>query len=297
MAKTKLELCSNTVGQASLTELAELAGQIGYGTISINSRLYRAARDGGLDDRDLRARVADAGVKIRYLDGLSTVFPGMPTEEHELARFRNFAGRDFTFAFQETLDTYLAIGEALGVRSINTCHLGGRPGTPREAMAEGLSKAAARAATHGFDLFLEFLPDTGMGNIATAAWLREQVGAPNVGIMLDTRHLARSGGGPADVLPHVQHVRAVQISDLSWKTRDDLNRLMPGDGDLPLAEIVGPVMAAFPDLPMGIEVIHSDLLQLPAAEVAEQAFAGLRALIANIEGFSRENDDGYSRSQ
>jgi sugar phosphate isomerase/epimerase len=271
------------IPHASLVELIAVAAASGFTSITVNPDIYQAARESGLTDRELRARMTDAGVRPGYMDGLGGVLPGVPREEHELAPYRAFVGRDITKTFSRTLDEYLRMGDGLGVRAVNTVHMAGRPDTPRDAMAEALGKTAARARTHGFELYLEFIPGTGMPDIGTAAWLLEQAGEPNIGIMFDTRHLARSGGVPADVPAYVRHIRAVQVSDLKWATRDDLNRMMPGDGDLPLAQMIRPVIAALPGLPIGIEVLNTAFNDRPPADLAREGAEAMHRLLATCE--------------
>jgi sugar phosphate isomerase/epimerase len=283
-----IELCSGTVPHAGLLEIIEIAAQSGFASISLNPQFYEGARTAGASDQDLRARLADAGVRVNYLDGLCSVMPGVPREEHELAHLANFVGRDVRGVFAPTLDDYFRAGEALESRTFNVTHFSGNPDTPRDAMATALSKAAARAQTHGFRFLLEFIPGNGivpangMSDLPAALWLIEQVGAPNVGIMLDSRHLARSGAHPEDIQPHLRHVGAMQISDLRWATRDDVNRLMPGEGELPLAELIRMTLAVHPDMPVGVEVLDSRLTELPAEAVAERAARSIRQILASL---------------
>lgn len=57
-------------------------------------------------------------------------------------------------------------------------------------------------------------------------------------------------------------------------------RKIPGEGVLPLAEMIAPVLAAHPDLPVGLEVISDVLDARPTAEAAQALFESLRPVMA-----------------
>ena len=150
-------------------------------------------------------------------------------------------------------------------------------------MAEAVAGVSRRAAAHGLTIVFEFLPGTAVPDINTAARLVDMVGEPNMKIMFDTRHLARSGGGVGDVLRHAGLIGATQFSDLKSAERDAENRLLPYDGDLPLKDMLDAVRKAKPEVPIGIEVFSTILFKLSAAEAAEQAGRTLKKLLKATE--------------
>jgi sugar phosphate isomerase/epimerase len=105
---------------------------------------------------------------------------------------------------------------------------------------------------------------------------------PNGGILVDALHLARSGGQPddlADVPPAL--LPYLQLADAPTDAPDDLyeeavhGRLLPGDGQLPLAAL----LAAVPGVPVSLELRSRALRDAyepqRRAEVVLAAFAGL----------------------
>lgn len=100
------------------------------------------------------------------------------------------------------------------------------------------------AAPFGIRVDIEFMVWRVVATIRQAADLVAAAGRPNGGVLVDSLHLARSGGVPADILTiDPPLVRAVQICDGPAKSpvghaaiiaeaRGD--RLPPGDGGLPL---------------------------------------------------------------
>jgi sugar phosphate isomerase/epimerase len=253
-----------TVRQASLPELIEVAGSSGFGAVTTTPWLYTAA---GVADRELRRLLHEHGVRVTYIDGLITALPGAPPQrgaatEHECYR----------------------IAAALGASAINVVHIDGSP-TPISELAAALGPVCERAAARGLRIVVEFLPGTGIPDFPTALELVRTVGADNLGIVLDSWHLARSGG-TVDLLDPAAAalVGALQLAD---RTRaQDLQpyvpmsgRLLPGDGEVPLQSLLSRVLAARPDLPVGIEVISDEMRALPASEAATVAAASLRSLL------------------
>jgi sugar phosphate isomerase/epimerase len=136
------------------------------------------------------------------------------------------------------------------------------------------------------------------------------VGESDGGIIIDPLHLQRGGGTPADVrsldpkliaycqlcdaplaaprnlprprgLPRGQSVEG--ITDLALEAR--AVRLLPGDGELPLAEIISAVPAG---VPLSVETPNLALLEalgaLEFARRARQAVARLLAVAAPAGG-------------
>jgi sugar phosphate isomerase/epimerase len=255
-ALSELELCCMTVRQASLPELIGLAAANGFTSTTTTTRLYERA---GVTDAELRTRLDDAGVRIGYIDGLSSPLPGTPDGASE--------------------QTCFDMADALGTSAVNVVHFRGPP-VPFAEMADAVGPLAERAADRGIRLLLEFLPGTGIPDFPTACALARSAGPDRVGVMLDTWHLARSGGGPELLTADAAAlVGGLQISDRrrSQDAEPELTmggRYLPGQGELPLVEIVGPVLAAHPALPIGIEVINDELRAmspLAAASVAGDA--------------------------
>ncbi len=271
----ELELCCGTVRQASLVELISAAAATGFGAITANPTLHAEA---GLPAAELRARLSDAGVRVSNIDGFGSGLPGIPTGA-AIDPYRSFHGRDVSRTFTTPEDAFYRSAEALGADSINIVHFGADPATPRDAIAEALTAICGRAASHGLRIVAEFIPGTGIHDIAAAAALIEMTGAPNLGIMFDTRHLTRSGGGVADVARYASLIGAIQLSDLKLAAVDDPNRLLPGEGELPLAEMLALILKAHPELPVGVEVFNDELPRMTPLDAARASADSLRPIV------------------
>jgi sugar phosphate isomerase/epimerase len=109
------------------------------------------------------------------------------------------------------------------------------------------------------ELCLEFTPSKRVATFADAVEMVRRVDRPNMRIVLDTMHFARSGSKLSDLTaadPAV--IGYVQLCDAARSNQRDTyaeeaihDRLAPGAGELPLCEIFA---AAPRDLIVGLEI-------------------------------------------
>jgi sugar phosphate isomerase/epimerase len=145
-----------------------------------------------------------------------------------------------------------------------------------------------RAAQYDLHVCLEFAIYTGVRTLAHAADVVARSKQSNASVLIDALHFSRSGGVPA----HVKQVdpallRYAQICDAgpdmpgptetpALVREARTGRLLPGEGVLPLAELVG---ALPPTVPLAIEAPCRATAELPAAERAKRAYRALTALL------------------
>ena len=273
-----LVLCAGTIPLASFRERVEAAAEAGFSAISLFLVDYHKARGEGLSDANLRALLADNGLALAELDALLDWIPGT-----ELGRSANEAGAEM---FQYGEDDFYAAADALGARSINAVAVTDPP-VPRDLLAEAFGKLCERAAAHGLLVHLEFLPWTEISDVGSALDVVERAGHPAGGVMLDTWHHFRSGAD-AHRLREIpaERIFAVQLSDAPGQAEDDLveetlrRRLLPGEGDIDLVEVVDTLDQIGATAPLGVEVFSDELLLLSPREAAQRAGNALRAIIA-----------------
>src|SRR6267142_704861 len=152
---------------------------------------------------------------------------------------------------------------------------------------ERFGELCDRAAVYGLQVGLEFAIYTGVRTLAHAAQMVARSKRANASVLIDALHFSRSGGLPA----HVASVdpslfRYAQICDAGPDTPGPTDtpalireartgRLLPGEGVLPLAELVG----ALPDdVPLAIEAPCRATADLPALERAKRAYQALARL-------------------
>jgi len=162
---------------------------------------------------------------------------------------------------------------------------------PEEARTlERFGELCDRAAQYDLRVGLEFAVYTGVRTLADAARMVARSKRANASVIVDALHFSRSGGLPA----HIGQVdpalfRYAQICDASADMpgpTDTPNlireartgRLLPGEGVLPLAELV----AALPEgVPLAIEAPSRVSADLPALERAKRAYRALSTLVTS----------------
>jgi sugar phosphate isomerase/epimerase len=117
----------------------------------------------------------------------------------------------------------------------------------RERSIANLAGLCADAAAYGMAVTLEFMPYSAVRTVADAAAVLASAGAPNLDVLVDALHLARSGGTPADLqLLEPHQIGVLQLCDAPADApppellRDESvnRRRHPGDGDLPLVALL-----------------------------------------------------------
>ena len=139
------------------------------------------------------------------------------------------------------------------------------------------------AAPFGIALALEFMRWSPVPTIEDAMAFLTSAGRPNAAICLDALHLSRSGGTPAS-LPRLPAGSFVQLCDalaempppeaMLAEARSD--RRYPGEGELPLDELLDALPA---DMPISIEVPRTIHASRSVAERAGMAGEALRAYL------------------
>jgi sugar phosphate isomerase/epimerase len=145
------------------------------------------------------------------------------------------------------------------------------------------------AAARGMSTTVEFAPSLTLKTLDAALDAVRQVGRPDFGLLIDTMHLIRAGNTAADLAAvDPSLIRHVQLSDNTIRQRgavyreDTIDRMVPGEGELPLGEI----LAAVPHgVPVGLEVpmLSRALAGESTEDSARRCVQGARALLATLD--------------
>jgi len=269
-----LVLCAGTVPRSGLRERVAAAAEAGFAAISLFPHEVQAAREAGLSDADLRALLRDHDVAIAELDPLLSWLPTGAADAGVAEE-----GQRFLAAGE---DTFYAIADALGARSINAALADPRP-VALDAVADAFGALCERAAAHDLLVTLEFLPWTSIRDAATAAAIVERAGCANGGVMLDAWHWFRSGA-PLASIPAAR-VFGVQLCDAPAQAEADLieetlhRRLAPGEGDADLAGLLRHLAAGGCAAPIGVEVFSDAVAAQPVRETARQMARAARRIL------------------
>lgn len=246
-----------------------LAADLGCGHIAIalsgnplNPHGYEpfSLRDDAALRRRMTAALSDRGVAISLGEGF-TVRPG--TDIRDSAA---------------DLDTMAE----LGVRRINTASLDPDQGRSLDQFTTLAEMAAAR----GMETTVEFAPSLTTRDLDTALAAVRHVGRPDFRLCVDTMHLVRAGHTADDlaaVAPAL--IGHIQLSDHKLTQQgptyrdDSVDRMAPGDGELPLRDILAVLP---PGVPIGLEVpmLTRALAGESTEERARRCVQGARELVA-----------------
>ena len=119
-------------------------------------------------------------------------------------------------------------------------------GVDDDRFAERFGELCDLAAPHGIGCSVEFMRFMSVRDLAQALTVLDAVDRPNAGILVDNLHLARTGGTVTDVaaiepnrLPYVQLCDAPAIAPDDLYTEAVDERLLLGEGGLPILDLVG----------------------------------------------------------
>jgi sugar phosphate isomerase/epimerase len=273
-----LELCSGTILQApGLAAKVDAAHRAGFGAISIWYQDYAGARADGMSDRAIRQLLADHGLVVNETEVLARWVPtdGVATVDASGVREQlSMKERDL-----------LSMTAAVGARSVTAVELLGAS-VDLDAASEAFAGLCDRAAEFGVDVNLEFMPFSGIPDLAAALRVVTGAGRPNGGLVIDAWHVFRSNTPLAtlDAVPP-ERVHVVQLSDAPAAAPADIRtetgtaRLLPGKGDIDLVGIVRRLDALGVDVPFGVEVFSRELMSRDPADVAVLAMESLRRVL------------------
>ncbi len=273
-----LVFCSGTLLKGSLQEMVEAAVAGGYQAITLWPKDVQRAHADGLSDADLRGLLSDNGLVVADLDPLlnwsDQVLPKPGEAQIELS----------------PEDEFYAIAEALGARSLNLAQGFGAT-LDLDRAAEDLAGVCDRAREHGLLVTVEFLPWSGIRDAATAHDLVQRTGRENATIMVDTWHWYRAGADLDQLraLPGAV-IGSTQLNDAPASGWDDLPsesmqaRLNPGEGVIPIADVIRVLDEIGSQAPIGVEIFHTRHDSMTPAEVGRSTALATRRVLAVARG-------------
>jgi sugar phosphate isomerase/epimerase len=274
-------LCSGTLRTGiTFRERLVAAQDGGFSGLSLWGRDYQVARDEGLIDRDIRLLLADHGLSVAELDPAWWWLPGAADIHippgHDGERIFSFGEREL-----------FAVADAVGARSLNAVDVFGGAWSLDEA-AGAFAGLCDRAAEHGLQVHLEFLPWSRIPDLATAWQVVREADRPNGGLMLDAWHYFRSASDgallrsiPGPSILGVQLCDAPAAAEANPLHATLHERLLPGEGELALPALLADLRATGTTAPLGVEVFSDALHALPPEEAGRLAGQSLRAVLGD----------------
>jgi sugar phosphate isomerase/epimerase len=263
--RRELSLASRNLPEATPAEMVSAAAAAGFDACGlwVQPELWDTAAV-----RLVRQRLADTGIRVLDVEVLA-LGPDVP---------------------DATLDRILEIGAELGAQYALAIAMEPDPA----CTADRFARLCERAAAAGMRACLEFMRFTSVRTLEDALAVVRAAGHPAGAVLVDMLHLIRSGGSPDDLsgidpalLPYTQLCDAPAAppdEELGTLVDEALNgRVLPGDGGLPVAEILAHLPA---DCSLSCEILSSELrdrLRAPVTRAKAVADA-TREFLARSEG-------------
>jgi len=154
-----------------------------------------------------------------------------------------------------------------------------------ERVQVSLTQVAQEAGQRNLRAALEFQADSSFGNnLQTAAALVADVASPHVGLCLDTFHFHIGPSKTEDLAyltaDNLFHVQLCDLADTPRELARDSHRILPGDGDIPLAPLIDHLRRIQYAGCISIETLNPHLWQVPALQLADAGMAALRRLLS-----------------
>lgn len=267
--KGRLGLNGATLPRADL--LTGIRSAAGAGFAYYEPRLPElVGSEGQTPATDVRSVLAEAGVDWLPLNGLEDVFAGSADRLAEEAR------RIFALAAPFGVKTVIVVPGSVP-RAVD-----------RSEAVRVLERLKGMAEVYGISLFYEFI---GFNHHAfplleEARSLTAEAGLP---LVLDTFHLAVSQTSRSSIEGlEASEIGLVHLSDAYVKGDDvtrmgDADRVLPGEGQLPLAEILAAILTTGYVGPISVEVFHPKYGELVPGEVARDAYERATSLLSQVE--------------
>jgi 4-hydroxyphenylpyruvate dioxygenase len=147
-----------------------------------------------------------------------------------------------------------------------------------------LAQLAETASARGRRIALEFQANSALGNnLHTAAALVADVASPHLGLCLDAFHYFTGPSQPEDLgyltRENLFHVQLCDLADRPRELYADSDRILPGDGEIPLVPILERLREIQYDGAVSIEVMNPQLWRIPPRSFGEIAVTALRKLL------------------
>jgi sugar phosphate isomerase/epimerase len=153
-----------------------------------------------------------------------------------------------------------------------------------ERVQVSLAQLAQECGTWGVRAAVEFQASSAFGNnLQTLAAMVGELGHSHVGICFDAFHYycgPSKGEDLGYLTPHnLFHVQLCDLADVPREFASDSNRILPGDGDIPLSPVIDHLKQIGYAGTVSIELMNPQLWQVPPRQFGEIAMTALRKIL------------------
>lgn len=252
----------------------------GYEAMSLFPFDVRRFREAGLDYATMRARLADAGLRVEVIDPFTRWLPGREAPASWSAAERAFTDFDEDAVFEMAVE--------LRARCINVVEPFGVAVDVEEGAA-CLARVCDRARPLGLVVLLEAMPFSGIPDLGRAWAIVQAADRPNAALTFDVWHYLRAGADPALLSTIPGHrIGTVQIADGAADPGADLladlyRRRLPGDGALPLRPLLESLHRMDALTHVGVEIFGPALTSLAPPEIGHRSRRALELALRGLE--------------
>ncbi len=248
------------ISAEQLKTIVDASADAGFKGVSLWAFHHLAVVGSGARSEDVRAWHVDRGLSVPIVESL------IGWETGDLAAIEQQCGPTFEVA------SYYGAKTVAGVVMASEIEF--------DAAARGLAKLAEMADERGLGVCIEWLPWSGLPDLKNAWKLVQDVGAENVGLIVDSWHWLRQPGGPDEAtlrsIPG-DRIHCVQLDDTTRVGSGDdammesmTNRQLPGEGDVDWDGLLSILEEIGADPIWAPEVFNVQLLEEGPVEMARQ---------------------------
>ena len=262
-----------TLDSTPFAEALRIARATGYNAVELRHADFMRCRQAGMTEQSIERTVRDANIKVAVVGTENGVLYDSGDELKRLLGSLRYVS-----------EKAVALGCDVIMMPPGRMAAGGAA-----LAAENLKTCADITAGYGLKLALEFNSRHPTVNTLEASLeLIDAVNMKNCGLLVDTYHLHRSGGGVANLqnVP-VDRIVTVQFSDVPPGPPSSspvaIDRLPPGKGVVPFAEIFRTLIAMSYKGYMSYEAPNPEQWNRPADVVALEGLESVRAFLKQAE--------------
>jgi sugar phosphate isomerase/epimerase len=150
-----------------------------------------------------------------------------------------------------------------------------------ERVKVSLRQVAQECATHEMRAALEFQSSAAFANnLQTATALVAEIGHESLGLCLDAFHFYVGPSKTEDLgyltPQNLFHVQLCDLADVPREFASDADRILPGEGDIPIGSIVAALQQLKYAGAVSVELMNPQLWQVPPRQFGEIALTSLR---------------------
>ncbi|MBK1879580.1 sugar phosphate isomerase/epimerase family protein [Pelagicoccus mobilis] len=273
MPSFKFCLNMSTIREAKLDieQQIDIAAQAGYSAIEPWMAPLHEYKEKGGNLSDLKKKLEDKGLTVESAIGFAQWIIDDPKERaNQLEALK----RDMD-VLQQIGGTRIAAPPSGAQKSESI---------PLDDVAERYHAALEVGRQSGVLPLLEVWGfSTNLYKASQVMYVAAAANHPDACLLLDIYHLWKGGSGfeslsllNADALP-VMHVNDYP-SNIPLAELSDKDRVMPGDGDAPLAKIVPMLRKINPSMTLSLELFNPDVWKMPPLEAAKLGLRKLKAM-------------------